>query len=137
MFDAELERLKKDTLESGVKPDFVEAQIVMRGLYETSFGIRNHYGPDQHPFAPVAANPKEDYGPYSALYKDAVTFVEERVHEALGLSFDEFFRKPRREIETLLAVVRQRNKKHSTALNNAANGLNNLSPGYHPKPPFK
>lgn len=109
----------------------------MRGLYETSFGIRNHYGPDQHPFAPVAANPKEDYGPYSSMYRDAVTFAEERVHEALGLSFDEFFRRPREDIEILLAAVRQRNKKHSATLNATQNAINNLSPGNHPKPPFK
>lgn len=135
-FDAELERLKKDTLESGFTPDYIDNDLVMRGLYETAFGIRNHYGPEQHPFAMVAANPKEDYWPYSSKYRDTVVFIEERVHEALGIDIDTFFKKPRHEIELLLAAVRQRNKKHSAAMA-AATSTPPLHPGTHPKPPYK
>lgn len=92
----------------------------MRTLYESSFGIANHYAPDRHPFALVAANPKEDYGPYSSRYKDYTTFIDERVFEATGIPMDKFFHQPRPVIERMLASVRQRNRKHTATADQVA-----------------
>lgn len=113
LYDAELERVKKLTKDLGLTPDYIDNEIMMRTLYESSFGIHNHYAGEQHPFALVAAQPKEDYTPYSSRYRDYVAFIEERVHEATGLDMDSFFARPRHEIELILGAVRQRNKKHS------------------------
>ena len=102
-------------------PDYIDSEMMMRTLYESSFGIHNHYAGNQHPFALVAAYPKEDYAPYSSRYRDQVVFIEERVYEATGISMDAFFAKTRSEIESILAVVRQRNKKHSATAEDVAN----------------
>jgi hypothetical protein len=120
LYDAELERIKTATKTEGIEPDYIDSEMMMRTLYESSFGIHNHYAGKQHPFALVAAHPKEDYAPYSSRYRDQVVFIEERVYEATGISMDAFFAKTRKEIESILAVVRQRNKKHSATAEEVA-----------------
>lgn len=127
IFDQEIERARQSAIaaaKDGVSPSFVEREMVLRSVYESSFGIRNHFSGKQRPLAMVAANPKEDYAPYSSRYRDVVAFIEERVHEATGLSMDEFFRRPRADIELIFAAVKQSNKKRAELLNGVTSASN-------------
>jgi len=115
VFDRELDRIKTDTQALGERPDYVDSEMMMRALYETAFGIHNHYGGKQHPFAPVAAYPKEDFAPYSSRFRDYARYMDERIFEATGIPLDSFFKRPRAEIETIFGLVRLRNKKQSAS----------------------
>jgi hypothetical protein len=95
----------------GERPDNVDSEMMMRALYETAFGIHNHYSGKQHPFAPVAAYPKEDFLPYSSRFRDYARYMDERILEATGIPMDRFFARPRPEIETIFGLVRLRNRK--------------------------
>jgi hypothetical protein len=127
-FDAELDRVKSVIKDSGEKLDWVDNELMMRAIYESAFGIRNHYGPKVSPLAPVAANPKEDYLPYSSKYRDHAVFIEEKVFEATGMSMQTFFDRPRADIEMDFALVKQKNKRHAAALNAATNPGGKLPP---------
>lgn len=118
-FDAEFERIRAATMAAGEKPDSVDVEMVMRAVYESAFRIHNHYTPGQHPWAMVAAHPKEDFLPYSSKCRDYATFIDERVFEATGIDMDRFFKRPRADIEMIMSLVRLRNKKHSGALDEA------------------
>lgn len=120
LYDRELDRIKNATLDSGFTPDHVDSEVMMRTLYESAFGIHNHYAAGQHPFARVAAYPKEDYGPYSSRYRDYASFVDERIYEATGIPMDRFFDRPRREIEMILGMTRVRNKKQTATADEVA-----------------
>lgn len=86
---------------------------MMRTVYESSFGIHNHYGPNQHPFALVAAHPKEDFAPYSSRFRDYAAYISARIYETTGIPMDRFFDRPRAEIEMIMGLVRVSNRKQA------------------------
>ena len=113
LYDTELARIREVIQETGDKPDYVDSEMMMRTVYESAFGIHNHYGPNQHPFALVAAHPKEDFVPYSSRFRDYAAYINARVYETTGIPMDKFFDRPRAEIEMIMGLVRVSNRKQA------------------------
>lgn len=90
---------------------------MLRVVYENSYGIRDHNDPSSGPLAPVAANPKEDYLPYSSMYRDHCRFIELRMFEATGIDMETFFARPRWVNELDFESVKQMRLSQKTQEN--------------------
>lgn len=101
----------------------VFAKDVVRQLYQTAYGIFDHiaqYKKEQanpklkRPFAGVALHPAER-PEYFRRYADLLDiFIEKKIGDKLGISFDEFLHRPSWEVKLILdrvqAAVERENK---------------------------
>jgi len=100
-------------------PNVVDAELWMRMKYETAFGIYDHDGPDQQgiPWPLLFCSPLEDVSIVDPLDFRLDQFIENRVHELTGLSFNELIHYPRRDFLKVMNSA----KKHSAKLFGAGN----------------
>lgn len=98
----------------------------MYELYETKFGICNHLN-SKNPLSSIQFNSSEKYLD-NYLYEGYLnTFLFKEVYKTTGISFDEFINRPRYEIESILKIVEEVNKKK---MNINKSVLKNLDKGY-------
>ncbi len=95
----------------GERPNAVERDIMQRRLYESCFGIHNHYSGERKPFSLVAARQKEETYLYSKKLLDYDRYFELRVKEHTGLNIAEFFAQPFPDIEFMFAKCDKLNKR--------------------------
>lgn len=81
--------------------DGISRDIILRKLYETCYGIHNHYTPGQRPLAIVAARQKEEVYLYSKKIEDYNKFIDLDMVTLTGLNIVEFFKQPVADINFL------------------------------------
>lgn len=94
----------------GIEMDSVSRDILLRKLYETCYGIHDHYGPNQKPLALVTARQKEETFLYSKKAVDYQRFIDLGIASATGMSLNEFFEMTVPEIELIFSLVEHSNK---------------------------
>lgn len=91
--DAELEHLRR--VIGKQKLGSIPTEVTLRAAYETAYGLYNHNDPDpDRPLALVAAHPKEDYWPYSSMYRYICDFIEMNIYAKTGVDLVTFLRQP-------------------------------------------
>lgn len=109
-------------------PNGVDADIYLRAQYETTFGIYNHYGPDDPkvPWPLMAVSPKEDLSAPNFLKLRLDQFAEYQVHSIFGLSFDELMEYPRREFLQVLSAAKAHSAKMAANMGGLGSRMDNL-----------
>lgn len=106
-FDAFVESTIKSF--KGVHDYFYNKQLFIE-LYETKYGICDHFN-STNPLAAVQFNESEDYLS-NTLYEGYLnTFIYRDLGKKLHMSFDDFIARPRHEIEMMLRVIEEADKK--------------------------
>lgn len=109
----ELDGFKKT---EGIEMDGISRDIMLRKLYETAYGIHNHYAPNQKPLALVTARQKEETYLYSKKAVDQRRFVELGMAQATGMGMKEFFTLPAADCEYMFEVVKRSNKREGSTV---------------------
>lgn len=100
----------------GIEPDGIDRDIILRKLYETAYGIHNHYAPNQKPLALVTARQKEETYLYSKKANDQRRFIELGVAQSTGMSMTEFFDMPAADCEYVFDLVKRTNKREGATV---------------------
>lgn len=93
----------------GVKDYFYNKQLFIE-LYETKYGICDHINAT-NPLASVQFNDSEDYLSKTLYEGYLSTFIYRDLGKKLHMSFDDFINRPRHEIEMMIRVVEEADKK--------------------------
>lgn len=103
-------------------PNFIHGKQFLIELYETEYGIFDH-AHTQNPLSGVLFHDSEKYLD-DYLYDNYLTaFIYKEVYSRTGLSFDEFLDKPRFEIEKILSIVDDYNRKRPEVASSVLNEL--------------
>ncbi len=79
------------------------ADIALREIYETVFGIHNHQNPNpMRPLALVAMNPVEDTATFSPLYRRIEEYMDLKLFESTGMPLDQFLMLPSEYIRLIV-----------------------------------
>ncbi len=99
------------------KLDSIDAQIVMRDLYEKEFGIYDHAKINRNrPLASVAFHPAENINDYSLLEESMRTYISKGIKDKFGLSYTEFLELPLDIIEIMIRIGDEDLAKRSAEL---------------------
>lgn len=79
-------------------------------LYETKYGICDHINAT-NPLASVQFNESEDYLSKTLYEGYLSTFIYRELGKKLQMSFDDFISRPRHEIEMMIRIVEEADKK--------------------------
>lgn len=79
-------------------------------LYETKYDICDHVNTN-NPLALVQFNPSEEYIKDQYYEKYLSTFIYRGLGKKLNMTFDQFLDRPRYEIESMLRVISEIDKK--------------------------
>lgn len=90
--------------------DAISRDIILRKMFESCYGIFNHYAPDQKPLALVTARQKEETFLYSKKAVDYQRFIDLGMATATGMSLNEFFEMTVPDIELIFSLVEHSNK---------------------------
>ena len=96
-----------------------EADILLKDLYETHYGIYDHISSNR-PLGSVAIHPNEDNGEGSLLYESIENFSNTRIYEKFGLNLLEFLSLPN---DICLKIL----KVSSSSVNSESNELNQIA----------
>jgi len=105
----------------GRRDYFYNKQLLIE-LYETTFGIHDHTTTNS-PLASVRFNEAEDYFTGTNYEGYLSTFMYRDLGKKLNMSFDDFINRPRYEIETILKVAEDLDKKKLEMNQSAVNEL--------------
>lgn len=107
----------------GRRDYFYNKQLLIE-LYETTFGIHDHANTSS-PLASVRFNKAEDYFTGTNYEGYLSIFLHRELGKKLNMSFDDFINRPRYEIETMLKVSEDLDKKKLEANKAALDELEN------------
>lgn len=96
--------------------DSVNGQIVMRDLYETTYGIYDHTRKDRHPFSSVLFNEVEDGSIGSLLEADMESYKKHRIGDIFHLNLLEFLNLPSPVAEMLIRSASKETGKKNDQL---------------------
>jgi hypothetical protein len=96
--------LKEAIRLGGVGKDPYTVKLYLRGLYETNFGIYNHYGHDVKPLALMTLHPSEDIDLECPLDDVVKSYDDYGILEMWGLNIREYLSLPRYMIDALKRV---------------------------------
>lgn len=126
-FEKEAARLAEEIAQverdEGIKMDAISRDIILRRLYETFYGIYNHYSGKTKPLDLITARQKEEVYLYSKKVQDIERFIELGVAAATGLSMTAFFNQPAADINHIFAIMSKRNKGESVQAKDLENQL--------------
>lgn len=88
------------TILNVVPSSYVEQQVLLRMAYETDYGIQDHTV-ETHPWATILVNPKEDLSKINPYRLAADKYLGLGFLDKTGLSFTEYLRLERSQIEML------------------------------------
>jgi hypothetical protein len=95
----------------------VDAQMVMRDLYETEYGLFNHLAPHaQRPLAAVALHKQEDLNTNSSLEYACRLYVKHRIYDVFHLNVLQFLDLPPDVIEMLIVIAKEQTVSHNKAM---------------------
>lgn len=111
------EQLRKNplfdnTLRTSPELNSDQAQVVLSMVYDTAFGVHDHYSPDStNPLSTVAMHEREEYDENSGLYRAIERFDSQEIHSRFGLSLEQYLALPRDVIDMLTnATIAARNR---------------------------
>lgn len=85
----------EEVLKKAPKLSSVKAAVFMNEVYETTFGIYNHFtGPNRKPLDSVTLHPTEENGITSALDESFDIYTANGIKDVFGLSLSEFLKLP-------------------------------------------
>lgn len=98
---------------------WTEAEMYFSKVYETRFGIYNHYakpltGP--RPLASVAMHPAEDYSYGSVLEQSMDRFVEYGIGDLFDISYLDFMSLPTTVTKAFLASAKRQKEKKANQI---------------------
>lgn len=121
--DRELARL----LDSVKALDPIQARIVLRDAYETSYGIYNHDTEDpSRPMALVALHPAENVTAHSRLYNTIRRYKMYDVKTHFGYNLSEFLELPREFTKFIFDVLAEEMSKSTSKQRQALEELQQL-----------
>lgn len=82
----------------------VDTQILLRELYDNTFGIGDH-GHPMRPLSLVALQPKEMIGQYSREFRSMRRFAALRVGELFNISYPDFLQQSRERVEWMFKIA--------------------------------
>lgn len=100
-------------------------------LYETTFGICDHVNTN-NPLASVQFNPGENYLKDYLYDGYLTTFLFKELSKKLGISFDDFLNRPKYEIEMMMRVVDDVDKKKNRINETVMKDLEKAAPTLPP-----
>lgn len=109
-------RLAAFEKETGERPNARAKDILLRRLYESAYGIFNHYDPSASPLALVSARQKDELFLYSKTARDMERFIEAGVYQATGTSYDQWMGLPVPEAELMLELTARKNRGDSVTV---------------------
>ena len=110
----------------GTKDYFYNKQLLIE-LYETKYGICDHVN-TTNPLASVQFNQAEDYFSDTLYHSYLSNFVYRDLGKKLNMSFDDFISRPRYEIEAMLRIIEDVDKKKSKMNDDIMKDLENNKP---------
>lgn len=91
-------------------PNYIYGKQLLIELYETFFKIHNHMTAT-NPISSVLFHTADQYLENSLFENYVRIFILREIHNKLGLSLDEFLSRSKYEIETILTIVNDIDKK--------------------------
>lgn len=109
----------------------IDAQIVLRKLYETHFGIFNHMEEEAketitRPMASVALYDMEENGQGSPLYRRISQYIRNGIEKHTGLNLIEFLSLPREMIQFIYAECEKQSKTEVQGMEALQRDLNRM-----------
>jgi hypothetical protein len=96
-------------------------------LYETTYGICDHVN-NLNPLASVQFNNSENFMKDYLYDGYLTTFLFKELNKKLGMSFDDFLNRPKFEIETIIRIVDETDKKKNRINESVMKDLENSVP---------
>ena len=106
-FDDFIDECLKNIVKS---PNYIYTKQLLTELYETKYGIHNHQT-DTNPLSSVAFYEAENYLSDYVYETYLNVYLYNEINKRLNMSFDEFLSRPKCEIEMILKVIQNFNKK--------------------------
>ena len=106
-------------------PNYLYGKQLVAELYETKFGICDHRY-SASPLSGVQFNEAEQYIKGGLFEHYLELFLLKGLASRLSMSFDEFLARPRYEIESILSVADEVNKRKMETEEGALTQLKNL-----------
>jgi hypothetical protein len=106
--------------------DSANSQIVMRDLYETTYGIYDHTRKDKSPFSSVLFHDVEDSYIGTLLEKDIESYKTHRIGEIFRLSLLEFLNLPSPVAEMLIRSASKETSKKNNQLSDLEKELSKM-----------
>lgn len=105
----------------------VDAQLVMRDLYEGKYGIYNHIGKSKiRPLSSVACHPCEDFNTGSMLESSMTMYIEKRIKDHFGLTLLEYLQQPLDVVEMMNKLSDEYNQKRSKEVQHVEDSLKKI-----------
>lgn len=121
--DAELNKL----LDNVKSLDSIQAQIVLRDAYDTSYGIYDHSNENPNrPMALVGMHPAENTTYHSRLYNAIRRYKIYDVKTHFGLSLTEFLELPREYTTFILGLLAEGKQAETNRQQKMLNEIENL-----------
>jgi hypothetical protein len=87
-----------------------DARVVLREAYEQTYHIYDHDRVESSPLAIVAMHPSENPFQDSLLAERMKDFARKKIGKWFNMSFTEFIRQPRADVEMMLEVASELNR---------------------------
>lgn len=105
----------------------VDAQLVMRDLYEGKYGIYNHIGKSKiRPLSSIASHPCEDINTGSMLESSMMVYIEKRIKDHFGLTLLEYLQQPMDVVEMMNRISDDHNSKRAKEIQTTQDELNKI-----------
>lgn len=98
------------------KLDQLDARMVLQDLYETEYGIYNHFSKNKSPFASVRMNAGEDINDGSLLEEVIRTYSHKRIHDIFRISLIEFMELPMDIVQMLFLIADEEMSKKTSEI---------------------
>lgn len=114
--------LLQDLIDTQPKQSSIEAQMLLLEVYQTSYGIYDHFNSDarNNPLKIVAMHPKENVIDLGPRINSMRRFMLYNVQRYTGKNYEEFISQPRHVVRWWLDLCEEASKKDTGKLN----GLN-------------
>ena len=114
-------------MDTVVSLDSIQAQIVLRDAYDTSYGIYDHSAQNPNrPMALVGMHPAENTTYHSRLYNTIRRYKTYDIKTAFGLSLVEFLELPREISSFLLNLQAESKQSENSKQQRALDELENI-----------
>lgn len=118
----------EEVLKKAPKLSSIEAAIFMNEVYETKFGIHNHFnGPNRKPLDSVTLHRTEENGQTSALDEAFDVYISNGIKDVFGMSLSEYLSLPSEICKSLVEKAGAVTRKKTQLLSDLESKL--------PKPP--
>jgi hypothetical protein len=94
-----------------------DLKLVLAEMYENTFKIYNHHVDDRNkPMATVSFHSKEDYTSGGPTENSMNNYIDCEIHKYFGLNYTQFMSYPRHDVEVMMNIAKDRQKKQGVAM---------------------